>query len=169
MAELFQVKSIKVKKMNIKVFRDIIEKALEDEGRDVQKEYRKTVATWKGDKPDFEVVTDITRGDASVLVGPTGSNEALRKFKFLDEGTSIRWALMSQDWKSKTRPRRLKGGRGSGKPVIVGRRAMQARGIAPRPGIEAREWTPTIQKRRRPKFTRRMVRANQIATARLYA
>jgi hypothetical protein len=169
MAELFQVKAIKVKKMRIPTFQEIIKNALVAEGKDTEKEYQKTVATWKGDKPHFESIIDITGGDASVLTGPTGSNEALRKFKFLDEGTALRWALMSQDWKSKTKPRKIKSGSGRGRPVIVGRRAMQARGIGPRPGIEAREWTETIGKRRKPKFTKRMVRAIQAGTARLYA
>lgn len=164
----FQLKVIKARKMNIKAFRDVIFRELKAQGKATEKEFDKTVATWSGDKPSFESITDITKGDASVLTGPTGSTKALRKFKYLDEGTAIRWALMSSDWKSKTKPGKLKSGRGKGRPVLIGRRAMQKRNIPPRPGIEAREWTPLIQKRRKPKFTRGMVSAMQRGSKRLY-
>lgn len=166
---VFQIKAIKPKKMKLKAFRDIIFQELERQGKATEKEFDKTVDTWQSDKPRFESLTDITKGDASVLTGPTGSVKALRKFKWLDEGTRIRWALMSSDWKSKTKPRRLKSGRGRGRVVIAGRRAMQARNIRPRRGIEKREWTPTIQKRRRKPFTRGMVKAMQKGTSKLYA
>jgi hypothetical protein len=100
---VFQIKAIKPKKMKLKAFQDIIFKELRVQGKATEKEFDKTVDTWQGEKPGFESLTDITKGDASVLTGPVGSVKALRKFKWIDEGTRIRWALMSSDWKSKTK------------------------------------------------------------------
>lgn len=65
-------------------------------------------------------------------------------FGYLDEGTSIRWAVMSRDFRAKTEVRSFGSFPGSGRAVIRGRGAMTSRGIAPRPGITAREWTKLI-------------------------
>lgn len=167
---VFQIKIIKAQKMNLKQVRLEVLNALRKEGRTVENEFKKTVATWSGEKPKFESLVGLERppGSASVLTGPTGSNKALNKFKWLDEGTATRWALMSGDWRSKTKVGRLKSGSGSGRVVIAGRRAMQARGIAPRKGIEKRGWTPLIQKRRRKPFTRGMVKAMQKGASKIY-
>lgn len=164
MAEFFAVKAIKPQKMKLDQVRKELLNALRAEGRDVKKLYEPTVATWKGDKPFFEILIGLTGRDASVLVGPNGSKEALKKFKFLDEGTRIRWALMSSDWKSKTKPGSLKSGGGRGRVVVVGRKAMRK----PRPGIKARGWTPMIKKRRRKPFTKRTIDAKNVGLANLY-
>lgn len=165
MAEFFAVKAIKPQKMKLDEVRKQLLNELRAEGRDVKKLYEPTVATWTGDKPKFEILIGLTGKEASVLVGPNGSEEALKKFKFLDEGTRIRWALMSSDWKSKTKPGKLRSGAGRGKVVVVGKKAMKR----PRPGIQARNWTVTIQKQRRKPFTKRMIKAKNRGLANLYA
>lgn len=155
MAEVFQFKIIKPKKLNQDAIRLEILNALRKEGREIKTEYEKTTATWKR-KPEFEILVGLTRppGSASVLVGT--DNEI---YNYLDQGTRIRWALMSQDWRSKTTPRRIGSGPGAGRVIIAGRRAMQRRGIGPRPGIKAREFSETIRKRRKKKFTQGMIGA----------
>lgn len=168
MADILQVKAIKAKKMNVDAFRRVIERALISEGKETEKALAPTVSSWTSDKPRFDSIIDTTGGDASVLTGPVGSEMAVKKFRWLDEGTSIRWALMSRDWRSKTRVGVLKSGRGRGKVVIAGRRAMTARNIGPRPGIEGRGWTELVRKRRKPKFTRAMVAAMQEGARKLY-
>lgn len=168
---VFVVKGIKPQKLNIDAIRQEILNELRKEGTDHKRELRKTVATWKGEKPKFESLIGLGRGaggSASVLTGPTGSEKAVWKWRWLDEGTRIRWALMSRDWKSKTRRRVFGSGRGRGRVVIAGRRAMQRRNIPPRPGIKAREWSVTLMKRRRRPFTRRMIGAMQRAGNKAY-
>lgn len=155
MPEVFQLKVIKPKKLKVDAIRLELLNALRAEGRDIKKEYEKTTKTWKR-KPNFETLIGLTGKDASVLVGTDSS-----VYKFVDEGTRIRWALMSADWKSKTKPKKIGSTRGSGRVIIAGRRAMQRRNIKPRPGIKAREFSETIRKQRRKKFTRRMVKAMQ--------
>ena len=164
MAELVQIKAIKPKVMNLKRVREELLKAARAEGKETQKLYEQTVATWKGDKPFFESLISLMRNDATVLTGPNGSEMALKKFKFLDEGTSVRWALMSSDWQSKTRPGVLKSGRGAGRVIVVGKRWMRR----PRPGIKARGWTEKIGKQRHKPFIQAMIKAKNRGLNKLY-
>ncbi len=162
MAEVFSVKQIKPKKLNVDAFRLATLNALRAEGRDVKKEYEKTTKTWKK-KPEFEVLIGLTRGPgggASVLVGT--DNEI---YGYVDEGTRphiIRPVRASRlrfksGYKAKTQPRKIgsQAGGAFGDTVY----AMQVR----HPGNKPREFSPTIQKRRRKPFTRRMVKAMQKA------
>lgn len=167
----FVVKGIKPQKLQVAAIRQEILNALRAEGRDQRKVLEPTVATWKGEKPDFESLIGLERGangSASVLTGPTGSEKAVNKWVWLDLGTRIRWALMSRDWKSKTRPGSFRSGGGRGRVVIVGRRAMARRNIRPRPGIKARGWSEEATKRRRRPFTRRMVKAMQVGASKAF-
>jgi len=160
---VFVVKGIKPAKLKVGRVRLEILNALRREGTTHKKELRKTVATWRGDKPKFEslVGLDHPPGAATVVTGPTGNTKGVQKWVWLNDGTRIRWALMSRDWRSKTKVRSFRSGAGAGRVVLAGRRAMTARGIGPRPGIEAREWTKTLSQRRRKPFTRRMIQAMQ--------
>jgi len=163
---VYQVKGIKPKKMNIKEVRQELLNELRKEGKEVEKLYAQTVASWKGEKPDFESLIGLERGDgsASVLTGPVGSSEGVNKFKWLDEGTSKRYALMSSDWKSKTTPGKLQSGSGRGKVLAVGKRRVPR----PRPGIKARGWTIQIQNQRKKPFIKNMIGAKNRGMAKLY-
>lgn len=116
--------------------------------------YAKTYRTWSN-KPSFKI-TDTSNAPKKVEVR-TGTNQD--QMLWLDEGTRIRWAVMSPDWVSKTKPRTLGSQSGSGRVIIAGRRAMTARGIAPRPGIKARQFTKEIVVRRSRPYSKAMTRA----------
>lgn len=79
-------KTIKPRKLNNAKVRQKLLKALKAEGDAVKKEYEKTVATWN-DPPKFEVLTDISGNDATVLVGPVGTDIQVNKFVWTDDGT----------------------------------------------------------------------------------
>lgn len=89
-------------------------------------------------------------------------------YVFISEGTGIRWALMSSDWRSKTQPGRLKPGRGRGGVVIAGRRAMTARNIRPRPGIKGRKFDKQIAKKEQTPFKRKIQQVTERAAGRLF-
>ena len=163
MGEVFVIKGIKPQRLRVAEIRQEILNEMRKEGTDQRRELNKTTRSWKGDKPKFETLIGLDRppGGATVLTGPTGSDDAVNKWRWLDEGTRIRWAVMSRDWRSKTRPGHFGSGSGSGRVVIAGRRAMQARNIRPRPGIEARNWSEILSKRRKQPFSRRMIQAIQ--------
>ncbi len=168
MPEVFSVKGIKPKKLNVDEFRKEVLNALRAEGRDVKKEYEKTTKTWKK-KPKFEVLIGLTRGpggSASVLVG---TDDEI--YRYVDEGTKGHYVPKSgaatmafrPGYKAKTKPRKIgssAGGAFGNKIVRRGRWWVK--------GIVAREFSPTIQKRRRKPFTRRMVKAMQAAGSKAF-
>lgn len=157
---VFQLKSIKPQRLKVDAIRLELLNELRKEGTATRRELSKAVQTWD-DAPSFETLISLSGGDAAALTGPVGTDAQVNKFVWLDKGTRIRWAVMSKDWRSKTRPGRLNSGPGSGRVVIAGRRAMQARNIAPRPGIQARNWTELVAKRRRRPYQRAMVKSMQ--------
>jgi len=152
-------KTIKPQRLKVDAIRLELLNALRKEGKDHKKSLDKTISSWAGDKPKMEFVISLTGQDATVISGPTGSGSD--KWEWLDKGTRIRWALMSKGWKSKTKSGTFNSGGGAGKVVIAGKRAMQRRGIRPRPGIKARGWSELLTKQRKKPFQRRVIKAMQ--------
>jgi len=97
------------------------------------------------------------------LTGKTSTDDEV--MAHLNFGTDTRWAVMSNDWASKTSPGRLSSSSGQGHVVVRGRQAMQARGIRPKPGIKARAWDKAIAKQRRGPFKRNMQEAIKRGTS----
>jgi len=93
--------------------------------------YEKTTATWTR-QPTF-APRQTPRGWA-VTVDPA------YPYGWVDRGTRIRYATMSGDWKSKTRPGVMASYGGRGRVLFVSRKR-------PRPGIVARNFTDTITRR----------------------
>lgn len=154
--DVLVTKSIKPQRLKIDAIRLELLNELRAEGRDQVKEENKTIATWQHDKPTFEFLISLTRSDASVLSGPGGNPKGIKKWNWLNEGTRVRRAVMSSNWRSKTKPGRLRSGWGRGRVVFISKRIA-------RPGIEARGWSEIIQKRRKRPFQRRMISAMQRA------
>lgn len=109
----------------------------------VKKQLRLTTKSWKEHKVNFGHKTNFGKGDtAEVIIYPTGDDESVRIWHYLNGGTSERWAVMSNDWSSKTRPQSLMSGSGSGEAVVTGKGSMMALGYEnPKPGIYERAWT----------------------------
>jgi hypothetical protein len=171
---VFLVKGVKPKKLNIAAYRTEILNELRKEGTDQRKELRKTIRTWKGEKPKFETLVGLERppGSASVLTGPTGSDKAVNKWVWLNDGTPPHviaarrkptLAFRRGGFVSKTRPRWFGSRRGS---PATGPWSYPKR--VKHPGIEARGWSEDLQKRRRRPFTQRMVGAMQRASRKAF-
>jgi hypothetical protein len=95
----------------------------------------------------FEIVSDLNPSGPEILVGTED-----KIYKFVDEGTSIRYATMTPDFEPKTVKRVIGSGRGRGGLMYVDTRR-------PRPGIEAREFSKTIEEKHQPRFKRQMEKA----------
>ena len=145
---VIETKTIKPTKLNLEAIRIELEKAVTFEGDAIRKEYEKTTRTWKR-KPVFEVVPEVSNTKVEVLVGTDD-----KIYKFLDEGTKVRYATMSPDWQSKTTPGFIGSGPGRGRKLFV-------RKDRPRPGIKARDFSKIIQKRRQKPFQQSMIKAMQ--------
>lgn len=115
-----------------------LQRAAKTRAQAMRRDYEKTVATWD-DPPKFTQVTDTTSPDISVLVG---TDDPI--YGYLDRGTRVRRALMSPDFRAKTRPGELRSYPGQGGVVFISKKLAL-------PGIEARGWTRIIgQKHRKP-------------------
>lgn len=158
------VKGIKPKKLKAKQVRLNLLNALRAEGRIVKKELEKTTASWKGAKPTFTFAIGLDGTDAIVLIGPAGSTEGAQKWVWLDEGTrphiiQARNApnlVFQTTFTPKTKVKTFSSGPGNIAPPW--RKTKKVR----HPGIEAREWSTEIVKRRRKRFTRNMIKAAKI-------
>lgn len=126
---------------------------LRKQARIFKKDFNLTTRTWKH-KPEFKEQIHLGAKEASVEISTEDDI-----YKFVDQGTSIRWAVMSRDWKSKTRSQVIGSTRGRGRAVIWGRGAMRKRHIRPRPGIKARKFSKTIVMIRKTGFTKGMQNA----------
>jgi hypothetical protein len=160
------VKGIKPKKLQIDKIRRNLLDALETEGRLIAREFDKTTASWSGEKPRFEVETNLSSRDAEVLVGPTGADKAVDKWVWLDQGTrphvirpvNAKRLAFRANYRPKTRVGVFgSAGGGSSGPRVFAKSVQH-------PGTEARNWSEDIVKRRRKPFTRNMIAAAKVVT-----
>jgi hypothetical protein len=159
------VKSIKPKKLDIDQIRLNLLNALRAEGQIIAKEFDKTTATWEGEKPKFEVLIGLTGTDATVVVGPTGSDLAVNKWTWLDKGTKKNYPIepkrapkliFQSGYKAKTRVNTFSSsGGGPFGPTVGAKKVIH-------PGIKARNWSVLIIKRRKKRFTKAMIEAARI-------
>jgi hypothetical protein len=157
-------KNIKPRKLKIDKVRLRILNGLRKEGRIIKKEFEKTTATWKGAKPTFEIAIGLTGQDAIVLVGPAGNPEGAQKWLWLNDGTkphviqakNVPNLVFRTNFKPKTKVKTFSSKSGSISPP------WRATPKVNHPGIEARDWTGEIAKKRKKPFTKAMIKAAQI-------
>ena len=103
-----------------------IEGALDKSGKRMQKKFAKTIEGWTGeriDNPTMEYEVETGDKDASVWSGPSGSEMAVNKWKWLDEGRDAQdippgalgymaypWQGKGRSYKASTRPRSFSSG-----------------------------------------------------------
>lgn len=164
------VKGIKPKKLAIDQVRLRLLNALREEGRIIAKEFDKTTRTWKGVKPKFEVLIGLTGKDTTVVVGPTGSDKAVLKWIWIDEGTKAHkipkspktnadakpFLVFREGFSPKTLPNKIASfPSGTFGPFVKKRQVNH-------PGTKPRNLTKTVVKRRRKPFINSMIKAAQI-------
>lgn len=157
-------KSIKPKKLRVDKVRLRILNELRAEGRVVKKEFEKTTTTWKGAKPTFEIAIGLTGQDAIVIIGPGGNTEGAQKWVWLDEGTkphiikakNVPNLRFKTNFTAKTKVKTFSSSAGSSNPPWRATKQVK------HPGIEAREWSETIVKRRRKPFTKSLIKAARV-------
>jgi hypothetical protein len=119
----------------------------------LQAEFEKTTKTWEGDVPEFVTDTSLTLDEgASLSVILSGPEKGVKKWFWLNRGTDVRHAVMSEDWKSKTTPGFVGSGPGRGEVVFISRKINL-------PGIEQRDWSKIIMKQFRPEYRAAMKEA----------
>lgn len=122
-------------------------------GEKVIKDYYKIKRTWNNrPRHEKEVQCSPAYKDIAIMFGVTGDEEAVKHWHFLNEGTSIRHALMSKDWKSKTKVKHIGSSEGAGHVVFISRKIR-------RPGITARKFDDAISERWTPRWKKLIMQA----------
>lgn len=145
-----QRKSLRPRPFRSKVFTDTVEKELRRQGEITKRMFERATSTWN--PPPKFTLREETRGQEGWVAVRTED----KRFHWVDKGTKIRWAVMARCYKPKSTYRTIGSRTGGGRVVVRGRKAMKARGIAPRPGIKAREISAEIMSRRRKQFYKDM-------------
>lgn len=134
-------------------FKQEIERVLRDEMREIDQLYRAFYSTWAEAKPSMVKKISMSGVDAYAEVSTRGrtEDEGNKKLLWLDEGTQVRWAIVSKDWQSKTRPGQIHSGRGHGRVMARGKKATYhaRRG---RPGLKPRKISQAIVEEREGPF-----------------
>lgn len=139
-------KGIRLKKIDtLAGYARELKQALKDEmsatmdrfAADVEADFQSTVRTWNN-KPTFKLVKKYTLDTYSAEVGTTD-----RIYKFINDGTSVRYATMTADFSPKTSPGQLAAVAGSGGLAYVNV-------FRPHEGIKPRAFdTQVLEKNRR--------------------
>jgi hypothetical protein len=126
-----------------------VNKVLREEAK-IQKAYLNLpTSNWKKEhKPKWKTQTSTTTKRIAIDLKTDSV-----PYVFLEQGTRIRYRVMSQDWISKTTPNSLIAGPGRGK----------AKGFGRRPGIEKRKWREKVFKIRASIFQNKIRRAIALA------
>lgn len=107
----------------------------------VKRSFERVTKTWSADtKPTF-VIRYGVRGDGYYLEVSTDSDI----FRWLNFGTSVRYATMTPDFSPKTSVRVIGSKRGKGRLAFVNKNK-------PKEGIEAREWIDEVADRREDRY-----------------
>lgn len=155
---LILAKAIKRKKaLKVTKVRFALLNELRHQGVEARALLDTAVEYWNGDTPSFGPESQkisLAGGKATLTIAPTGTEMALNKWLWLNEGTALRWALMHEDFGHKTEPGRLNSTPGNPpfNPVVRGRRAFERMGWPPMPGIEARKFTKQVIELRKDDF-----------------
>ena len=154
MGVVMSVKPIRPKRLRVDAVRLELLNALRAEGREQVDILKQTVQGWQGETPNFEALIGLGGGEATLIVGPTGSEKAVQKWQWLDEGTKphtitarrapfLRFRTL---YSPSTTPGEF-ASRGSMKYGPWARRIS-----VQHPGTEARGWSPKLQQLRKQKF-----------------
>ena len=156
-----QVKAIKPRKLAVDKVRLELLNELRAEGRDEVRILQPTTDNWRGEKPTFEAVIGLSSTEATLIVGPVGSEKAVQKWVWLDEGTRPHPIVARRAPRLKFRT----GYSASTSPGSFRSRGATVSGpwrspvAVQHPGTAPRGWSEMLQKQRKRPYRDRMLAA----------
>lgn len=153
-----RIVAIKAKVFNPETINSVIRAEIEKFMEFPKGALQRTVQSWRGDKPAWETQVEQASDGLVGLLVFTGSTFGRQKWKWLDQGTSVRYATMTPDFKPKTTPGVFWSGSGAGGLLYVSKQR-------PRPGIKARNWSEKLVEEFGPAFEQWMDAAVKTAIA----
>lgn len=127
------------------IFRDEVQREANAVRKDMLDDFKRTVRTWQH-KVTFSSKVDFV-GGVRIQVA---TDDPI--YRYIDQGTKVRYATMSPDFEAKTEPQVILSTPGRGGKLFVNKKY-------PRPGIKARQFTKTIYKSYSKEFRRRIENA----------
>jgi len=141
------IKPINAKYFDLDGIADKIGKVLNKYAEKAEQDFDNTTKTWKHDI-NFEKEVTL-RGNKMEVSVFTKSDI----FRFVNDGTAVRFATMTPDFRPKTKPGSLRSSSGRGGLQYVNKQY-------PRPGIKPREFTDTIVEKHDKKFVNDIQKAS---------
>jgi hypothetical protein len=135
----FKSKAVLPKKFDVKSLTDVVDVVAKQFSVDAKKELLQPTSTWNH-SVCFEQKIITTRGKVTVTIFTKDDI-----YRFLDQGTKVRYATMTPDFSPKTRVRTLSASSGIGGLSYVSL-------LKPRRGIEAREFTSVVKENQERKL-----------------
>lgn len=126
-------------------------KAIEETIDEADKQFARTYRTWEH-QPTFEKEMKVSDKEIEGSVLTSGDGSSDNPYPFVEKGTRVRYARMSQDFVSKTQPGLISSRRGRGGAIRVDK-------SKPLPGIEARGWEERIAKIQKLRLKTRLNKA----------
>lgn len=149
MTSTFEV--IVPKRFNEKEILKSLRTSIEDTVEEADREFYRTYATFRH-QPDFEQSFDENSRQIEGVTETTGDGDSDNPYPFVERGTSVRYATMTNDFVAKTQPGVLSAGSGRGEVLYVDKRR-------PRPGIKARNKEKIVAQTMKSRFPK-IVNAN---------
>ncbi len=118
-------------KFNTQQILDAVERGLDRAAEEVQRDFGFTTETWEEHHPVFEIISVPSKRTIQ-------TNDDI--YRFLNDGTAIRYATMTNPFAPKTEPGVIGSQAGVGRLNYISR-------ARPRPGIIAREFDKAIAER----------------------
>jgi hypothetical protein len=161
MPTTFTFKTIKTPKMNVQPMRGQIQAAVQAEAKFQKRELLKTVSAWKR-KPKFVQETAARDPDLIVSVGPDAS-DAGKRWGWINDGVAGRTITAKRapflKFRSNYSPSTRAGWFGSHPSGSWGQ-WVRKRSVNWK-GIEARDWTNILSKKRQRPFRDRILKASK--------
>ncbi len=170
MTLVVKVIAIKAELFDVEKVMKNIESALDNSGKRMQQKFAKTIEGWTGERienPTMEYEVEMGSKDAAVWAGPSGSEMAVNKWKWLDEGRDAQdkppgalgymaypWQGKGNSYKASTKPRQFS----SGAKQKLGTRSRVYHSVHHDP-IEPREWSLEMADQEVPLLTKEIQEA----------
>jgi hypothetical protein len=140
-----------------KIYYAVMYTAMRDFAHKVIQDYYKIKRTWEN-KPRHESIIECEPKfpAVSVLFGATGDDQAVKEWNFVNEGTKVRRAIMSKDWKSKSSVKHIGSSAGRGHVVFISKDISL-------PGIKARKFDEAISENWNPRWKNIVIKAMKTA------
>ena len=117
-----------------------INEAMKDWNKLNKEDFESTTKGFTRNKIDFDILFVFTPNHKEAEVS-TGNDI----YRYLNDGTNVRYATMGPRFKHKTVPGRIRAGSGTTDVAYINKNR-------PRPGIKARKFDENIMKKLKPKF-----------------